>query len=83
MPPDIVKGGIIEPRTFRAAHRNHADVRCTPAIGQAPHVVQDAEVPFHLQSRPFKVPPLRCARRRCRELVIIPSAAHPAAIMRS
>jgi len=31
------------------------NVRCTPAIGQAPHVVQDAEVPFLLQSRPFKV----------------------------
>ena len=32
--------------------------RCAvhPAIGQAPYVVQDVEVLFHLQSRPFKVP---------------------------
>ena len=34
--PDIVKGGIIEPRTFRAAHRNHADVRCTTQSARRP-----------------------------------------------
>ena len=43
-----VSGGASDAESRRCAvHR---------AIGQAPHVVQDAEVPFHLQGRPFRVP---------------------------
>lgn len=56
--PRIVRGGIIQPRTVSGGASDAESRRCAVhrTIGQAPHVVQDAEVLFHLQGRPFEVP---------------------------